>query len=93
MSAILRELVSHASRTEWCNMPRYSAFAACVCDVYVCMGTLWLVQKEIIIITIIIFIIIIMFVIIENSLNYCTKANSINALSFKTAAGRVTKRK
>ena len=36
VSAILRELVSHASRTEWCNMRRYSAFAACVCDVYVC---------------------------------------------------------
>ena len=33
VSAILCELVSHASRTEWCNMRRYSAFAACVCDV------------------------------------------------------------
>ena len=37
MSAILRELVSHASRIEWCNMRRYSAFAACLCDVYVCV--------------------------------------------------------
>ena len=33
----VRELVSHASRIEWCNMRRYSAFAACVCDVYVCV--------------------------------------------------------
>ena len=37
VSTILRELVSHASRIEGCNMRRYSAFAACVCDVYVCV--------------------------------------------------------
>ena len=93
MSAILRELVSHASRMEWYNMRRYSAFAAGVCDVYVCVCERCGLFRKIILILLLLLLLLLIIIIITKRLRtmWACYLNHTTTTSHTTHSARQNK--